>query len=55
MYEIVRIVPENERPKEAPIPPNPKCATVDAGTEEEWDAYWKARDAFYHGLELREI
>lgn len=55
MYEIVRYIPEDERPKEAPIPPHPKCATVNAGTEEEWDEYWFKRDAYYHGIELVEI
>lgn len=55
MYEIVRIVPENERPTEKPIPPAPQCATLDPGTDAEWEIYWKARDSFYHGIELREI
>lgn len=53
MFEIVRIVPEAERPTEKPIPPMPVCHG--AGTEEEWEIYWKKRDAYYHGFELREV
>lgn len=53
-YEFVRNVPEAERPTEKPIPPRPQSATVDAGTKEEWNEYWIKRDAYYHGIELRE-
>lgn len=55
VFEIVRIIPEAERPTEKPIPPNPQSATVDFGTEEEWKIYWEKRDAYYHGLELRKV
>lgn len=55
MFEVIRIVPDSERPTEKPIPPRPQSATVDAGTDEEWAEYWIKRDAYYHGIELREV
>lgn len=54
-FEIARIVPVEERPTEKPIPPHPMCAMTNPGTQEEWDHYWTKRDAYYHGLELREV
>lgn len=54
-YELVRHIPENERPKEAPIPPKPTCITVDAGTEEEWTAYHTEAAAYYDGVVLRKV
>jgi hypothetical protein len=53
-FEVVRHIPEAERPTEKPIPPKPTVANA-GGTEEEWDEYWIKRDAYYHGLELRKI
>lgn len=55
VFEIIRIVPEGERPVVKPTPPKPQSATVGFGTEEEWNEYWIQRDSFYHGLELRKI
>lgn len=54
-FEIVRVVPIEERPTEKPVPPYPQCAMVNPGTKEQWDDYWIKRDAYYHGLELHEV
>jgi hypothetical protein len=53
VFEIVRYIPESERPSSKPIPPMPVCQ--DSGTEEEWEAYWIKRDAYFNGIQLRKI
>lgn len=53
VFEFVRNVPDNERPTEKPTPPAPQAATVNAGTDEEWNTYWLERDAYYHGIQLK--
>lgn len=52
-FEIIRIVPEAERPTEIPIPPMPTCQG--SATEKDWDEYWIKRDSFYSGIELRKV
>ena len=52
-FEVVRVVPENERPTEAPVPP--WSVSQESATEQDWEDYWLARDAYYHGIELRRI
>lgn len=53
VFTVIRIVPENERPVNRPTPPKPQAATVDFGTDEEWNIYWNERDSYYHGIQLK--
>lgn len=53
VFEVIRNVPDNERPTTKPIPPKPQSATLNPGTDEEWEIYWNERDAYYHGIQLK--